>query len=265
MILPLILLTLVSASGLLLYTKKSLSPTLLKALLSLGAGAMLAVSLVHILPEALEETPHAIYAFLGGFLVIYLIEEFLTPHEHDHKHGDHLHEDPHEHHNHVALVAWMAICIHTLFDGFGIRAGMGLSEEVGYMVLFGVMIHQLPVSLSLAAIFRESHIAKNIQILLMVIFAVTAALGYVVSDIFLEHTSHEIAGLAAAFAGGSLLYVATVDLIPIVHNQGKKKILSLLFFLLGTLGVMGIRLFEGDMHVHGEHAGDAIHEVVHED
>ena len=46
----------------------------------------------------------------------------------------------------------MAIFIHTLFDGFAIHAGALLSEETGYAVLFGVALHQIPVSLSLAAI-----------------------------------------------------------------------------------------------------------------
>ncbi len=100
---------------------------MLNLLIGLGAGSMLAVSLVHILPEALEETELAVYAFIAGFLLIYLIEEILTPHAHDHGHGDHTHEDPHEHYDHVALVSWIAIFIHTLFDGLGIRAGFGIS------------------------------------------------------------------------------------------------------------------------------------------
>ena len=89
---------------------------MLNLLIGLGAGSMLAVSLVHILPEALERTPLAIYAFMAGFLLIYIIEEVLTPHSHDHAHEDHAHEDPHEHYDHVALVSWIAIFIHTLFD-----------------------------------------------------------------------------------------------------------------------------------------------------
>ncbi len=113
---PLIILTLISATGLLLYTRKNIPSTLLSLLIALGAGSMLAVSLVHILPEALEETDLAVYAFIGGFLLIYLIEEMLTPHHHDHGHGDHSHEDPHEHYDHVALVSFIAIFIHTLFD-----------------------------------------------------------------------------------------------------------------------------------------------------
>lgn len=124
MFFPLLILTLISASGLILYTRKSIPSRALNLLIALGAGSMLAVALVHILPESLEQTEYAIYAFIAGFLVIYLIEEFITPHSHYHAHGDHHHEDPHEHFDHVALVSFVAIFIHTLFDGLGIRAGI---------------------------------------------------------------------------------------------------------------------------------------------
>ncbi len=116
MFLPLLILTLISATGLVLYFFRKINTTILNLLIGLGAGSMLSVSLVHILPESLEQTEWAIYAFIGGFLLIYLIEEILTPHNHDHSHGDHHHEDPHEHYNHVALVSFIAIFIHTLFD-----------------------------------------------------------------------------------------------------------------------------------------------------
>lgn len=116
MFFPLFLLTLISLSGLLLYMQKSIPSRVLSLLIALGAGSMLAVSIVHILPEALEETSFAIYAFIAGFLVIYLLEEILTPHSHDHAHGDHAHEDPHEHYDHVAVVSFIAIFAHTLFD-----------------------------------------------------------------------------------------------------------------------------------------------------
>jgi zinc transporter ZupT len=109
--------------------------SILSLLIALGAGSMLSVSVVHILPEALEETSLGIYTFIAGFLLIYIIEEMLTPHVHDHGHDDHTHEDPHEHYDHVALVTWIAVSIHTLFDGLGIRAGFGISSEIGYAVL----------------------------------------------------------------------------------------------------------------------------------
>lgn len=114
---PLIILFFISATGIILYFFKKINQTVLNLLVALGAGSMLAVSLVHILTESLELSKWSIYAFMGGFLIIYLVEELLTKHNHDHEHGDHTHEDPHEHFNHVALVTGIAIFIHTLFDG----------------------------------------------------------------------------------------------------------------------------------------------------
>lgn len=184
MFLPLFLLTLISASGLLLFVFRQINRTILNLLIGLGAGSMLAVSLVHIFPEALEQTQYAVYAFMAGFLIIYLIEEVLTSHAHDHGH-----EDPHEHHNHVALVSFIAIFVHTLFDGLGIRAGFGISPEIGYTILAGVAIHQIPVSLSLAAIFRESKFGKNIQIIFLMLFALAAPIGFGISDLILSNTS----------------------------------------------------------------------------
>ena len=113
---------LVSSVGILLYLFRSVNQKIPHLLIALGAGTMFSVALVHILPESLEQNPYAIYAFVAGFLMIYLLEELLTTHSHDHVHHDHTHEDPHEHFNHVVLVSWIAIFIHTLFDGLGIRA-----------------------------------------------------------------------------------------------------------------------------------------------
>ena len=209
---------------------------------------MLAVSLVHIFPESLEQTEYAVYAFLLGFLSIYLIEEFLTPHAHDHGHGDHTHEDPHEHYDHVAIVSFIAIFIHTLLDGLAIRASFGISETLGYTTLVGVAIHQIPVSLSLAAIFRESKFRNNIQIIFVALFALAAPIGFILSDIILNNVSGIFTGIITAFAGGSLLYVATADLLPVIHSQTNKKYLTVSIFIIGAIAMSSMRLLEWEHH-----------------
>ncbi len=244
MLIPLLILTIISASGLLLYVFKRVNQTILNLLIWLGAGSMLSVSLVHIFPEALEQTEYSAYAFMVGFLIIYLIEEILTPHAHDHGHGDHTHEDPHEHYDHVAMISFIAIFIHTIFDGLGIRTWFWVSDEIGYIVLMGVALHQIPVSLSLAAIFRESKFQKKIQIPLLCFFALAAPIGFILSDFILTNISEIFNGLAMAFAGGSLLYVAAADLLPVIHSQTKKKYLTVSFFILGAIGVSAIKFFE---------------------
>jgi zinc transporter ZupT len=261
MFLPLLILTLISAAGLILYFFRKINTTILNLLIGLGAGSMLSVSLVHILPESLEQTEWAIYAFIAWFLLIYLIEEILTPHNHDHSHGDHHHEDPHEHYDHVALVSFIAIFIHTLFDWIGIRAGFGMSENFGYIILLWVWIHQIPVSLGLAALMRESKFQKSIQIIFLSLFALAAPIGFFISDMLLSGSSILFTGLATAFAGGSLLYVATADLLPVIHSQTKKKYATVALFIIGCILMTGVKLFEWDHHHGWEHIES--HEEVH--
>lgn len=251
MLFPLLILTLISAAGLLLFVFKKVNTIILNLLIALGAGSMLAVSLVHILPESLEQTESAIYAFVGGFILIYIIEELLTPHHHDHAHGDHSHEDPHEHYDHVAVISFIAIFAHTLLDGLGIRASMWLSQVAWYAVLFGVAVHQIPVSLSLAAIFRESKFKKSVQIIFLIVFAFAAPIGYLLSDIVLSNVDEYITGLAAAFAGGSLLYIATTDLLPMIHAQTQKKYLTIPVFITGVI-IMSL-LASHHHHENSEH------------
>lgn len=244
MFFPIFVLAIISAAGLLLFFFETINRTILGLLIGLGAGSMLSVSLVHIFPEALEQTPLAVYAFILGFLMIYLIEEILTPHAHDHGHGDHTHEDPHEHYDHVALVSFIAIFVHTLLDGLGIRAGFGISPEIGYTILAGIAIHQIPVSLSLAAIFRESKFERHIQILFISLFALAAPIGYILSDIILSNVSIVSTGLTTAWAGGSLLYVATADLLPVIHSQTRYKYATVALFVIGAIGMSAVKWFE---------------------
>lgn len=244
MFFPLLILAIISASGLLLFFFKKINSSILNQFIAIWAGSMLAISLVHIFPEAIEKTSYAAYAFIVGFLVIYLIEEILTPHAHDHGHGDHIHEDPHEHHDHIAIVSFIAIFIHTLFDGLGIRAGFNISAQIWYTILVGIAIHQIPVSLSLAAIFRESKFNKKIQILYIVFFAFAAPIGYMISSIILSNASDVFTGIITAFAGGSLLYVATADLLPIIHSQTNRKYITVLFFIIGAIGMSTVKFFE---------------------
>ncbi len=241
---PILALFLISATGVLLYFFRKIPQSILNLLIALGAGSMLAVSLVHILTESLEQSSFAIYAFMAGFLMIYIVEEVLTPHSHDHAHDDHSHEDPHEHYDHVALVTWVAIFIHTLFDGLGIRAGFGISNILGYSVLAGVAIHQIPVSLSLAAIFQESKFKRPTQIGFLILFALAAPLGFYISDLLLSELDVVFTALATAFAGGSLLYVATADLLPVIHAQSKRKYLTVGLFIVGVIGMTAVKWWE---------------------
>jgi zinc transporter ZupT len=107
-----------------------------------------------------------------------------------------------------------------------------------------VAIHQIPVSLSLAAIFRESKFRKHTQVIFLSLFALAAAIGFMVSDLVLSNVSPLFTGLATAFAGGSLLYVATADLLPVIHSQTRQKYMTVALFIIGCVGMTLVKWFE---------------------
>jgi zinc transporter ZupT len=245
--LPIIIgLFLISSIGIVLYFFNNINQKILHLLIALGAGTMFSVSLVHILPEMLEMTSASIYAFVAGFLLIYLLEEILTPHSHDHNHHEHTHEDPHEHFGHIVIVAWIAICLHTLLDGMSIRAGFALGETLGFTILAGVAIHQIPVSFSIASMLRGSTLSRHQQLFMMTLFGIAASAGFIVTGALIDHISPTMITLSSALAGGSLLYVSNVELLPMIHAQSTKKmkLITVTLFVVGVVGMSLIKWFE---------------------
>jgi zinc transporter ZupT len=236
----------ISSVGTVLYFFKHINRQMLHLLISLWAGTMFGVALIHILPESLEQSPNAIYAFVLGFLLIYLLEEILTTHTHDHTHHDHTHEDPHEHHNHIVLVSWIAIFVHTLLDGLGIRAWFTISTTLGMSIFASIAIHQIPVSLSIGSMLRTSHLHRKTQLILVLLFGIAAPLWYIISDVFIRHISTNSIGLATALAGGSLLYVSNVELLPMIHAQSSKKMkfITVGLFVIWVVAMGIVALFE---------------------
>jgi zinc transporter ZupT len=91
---------------------------------------------------------------------------------------------------------------------------------------------------------RESNFKKGTQLMFLSLFALAAPIGFFLSDMILSSSSVIFTGIATAFAGGSLLYVATADLLPVIHSQTKKKYATVALFILGCILMTGVKLFE---------------------
>lgn len=239
-------LVLVSLSGLFVYIGSVGRTKWLDSLVSLGAGSMLTLALVHILPEALEADGRSIFAFMVGFAAMYVLEELLTPSHTHHKHCEDGHHDEEErsHVHHVSLVAFLAISAHTILDGIGIGAGFATDPKLGILILIGVSLHQIPVSLSLGALLRQSDFSTSKQVLALLAFALAAPLGIGLSKPLIASSTYALAPLLTALAGGSLLYVATADLLPLVHRKQENRWLIVPAFLIGIVCMVLIKGLE---------------------
>jgi zinc transporter ZupT len=115
----------------------------LKYVLALGAGFMLAVSFVDVLPEVVElwlkkdgfgferKFDFPMILLLGGYLLTQFFEHTVAPHFHlgEEVQADHLIS------TRSAYTAIGGLLIHTFFDGVSISAAAQVDYKVGILVL----------------------------------------------------------------------------------------------------------------------------------
>lgn len=236
MLISILILFIISLSGLIITHTSRVEKRYLENIISLWAWAMIAISIVHILPESIILNQSNIYYFIVGFILIYFVENFFMVHsciEHD----CHYHE--------VSIISWIALFVHTLFDWIWIWAWYLKDNYLGFIILFWVAIHQIPVSISIWWLLKHSKFTKKVQSVLMIIFALSAPIWFLFSYYLLSwFNNSNIISIFLALSGWSLLYIWASDLLPTVHSNSKNRGFIILFFLIGIISVSTIKIFE---------------------
>jgi zinc transporter ZupT len=211
---------------------------MLKYLVALGAGFMLAAIFIEIVPETFalwsagsgsntaEGIVGATTLLLAGYLLIQLFEHTVAPHFH-------FGAETHPEHLMKASAAYTAIgglTIHTFFDGVSIASAFLVNFRVGFLVFIAIMLHKLPEGFTVASIMLASgRSAKKAAAAALAIGAATFA-GVVGVALMSERFEGAVA-YALPFSAGVTLYVAASDLIPEVNrSEEKNPIVSIVVF-----------------------------------
>jgi zinc and cadmium transporter len=208
-------------------------------ILGFAAGVMFGAATLHMLPEAVRAGGYQIFPYtVLGFLAILLLERFVPDHhEHDghhHAHGEH--PEP------LGLPTFLALSLHTLTDGLAL--GVALEEGVrGVGVLFALVFHQIPASVSLVSILLAEGYGRARTVAMTVVFALMVPLGGLLYLALREHTDvHALAPRALAFSAGTFLHVALADLLPQVHRKAELRRPASVALLLGLAAMWALRL-----------------------
>ena len=212
---------------------------LLKYILALGAGFMLAVIFIDILPETIElwQTPEyagksseTLYIPMALVLVGYLITQFfehtIAPHFHlgEEMHSDHLISTS------SAYTAIGGLLIHTFFDGVSIAAAAQVDYRVGIVVFLAVFLHKFPEGFTIASMVLAAGKGLREVVLATSIVGLTTLLGVLVFYFIGANIGFTVS-YALPIACGVTIYVAASDLIPEVnHHGGKRPLVSMSVF-----------------------------------
>ncbi|MEZ5345107.1 MAG: ZIP family metal transporter [Pyrinomonadaceae bacterium] len=224
---------------------------LLKYLLALGAGFMLAVTFIEIIPKTIDiwlTTPNLegggdkfyipMILILGGYLLTQFFEHTIAPHMHlgEEIHADHLISTK------TAYAAIGGLLIHTFFDGVSISAAAQVDANVGILMFVAVFLHKFPEGFTIASMILATGKGFKEVLIATSLVGFTTLLG-VLGFYFIGINIESSVAYALPVAAGVTLYVAASDLIPEVnHHGGKNPLVSfsvfagvLLFFAMHLL------------------------------
>ena len=220
-------------------------------MLSMAAGALLATSFLHLLPEAFESEAgaHALFlTLLLGLVFFFLLDKAeLWHHGHEHHHGhahsDHGHSHGHGHdhghdpvpseaqsHSHSAVTRsidalprgqWAVLAgdsVHCFGDGILIASAFIADTRLGVIAALAVMAHEVPHHMGDLAVLRQGSSSRQAAIVkVSMAGAITAfggAVGYVLVDALRDWLPYFL-----VVASSSFIYVALADLIPQLQKR----------------------------------------------
>jgi len=227
----------------------------LQIAVSLVAGLMLGIALLHFLPDAAEQlgsVDRTAGWVTAGFLVMFFVQRFFHFHHHDSTEGDpedchHEHEEPEEHeHEHAHSLAeksarqlsWvgtaLGLTLHSLLDGLALAAAVaagaaGHARIAGLGVALVVILHKPFDAMTISTLMTISGSSKFSRHLLNGLFALVspigAALFYLGAAEFSGGDS-AVLGCALAFCAGTFLCIAGSDLLPELqfHSHDRFKL-----------------------------------------
>ncbi len=195
--------------------------------LSLAAGVMLAAAVVGLVLPSLEYGGKfsillTVAGIFAGALCLNLIDK-LVPHLHKMTGVDQeLHPDKTAQVNKVLLFV-IAIAIHNLPEGIAAGVSFGTGDNMQALtVAGGIALQNIPEGMVIIAPMIASGMSRSRTFIIAAMTGVVEIIGTFIGY-FAVSISTAILPFALAFAGGTMLYVISDEMIPETHAHGNER------------------------------------------
>ena len=204
---------------------KKISHRFTDIILSFAAGVMLSAAVLGLVVPSIEYGGKygiviTVIGIFAGALCLNVVDKFV-PHLHKLSGGGETAEDRQR--LSKVLLFVMAIAIHNLPEGIAAGVGFG-SDNMGHALVIagGIALQNIPEGMVIIGPMLASGISAGKT------FLIASATGFVeVVGTLIGYFAVSLAGVilpfALAFAGGTMLYVVSADMIPETHAHGAHK------------------------------------------
>jgi zinc and cadmium transporter len=193
--------------------------------IAFGAGFMIAVALLGVMPEVFRGGADAGIYVLLGYLGVHVAQHVLTPHFH---YG----EETHRVSAVTGLTALIGLSLHSFFDGVAIASGFLVSGRLGLLLFLAVIVHKLPEGVTIASMMLAGGQSRARAVASAVGLGVATLLGVVLTESLTPLARHGL-----ALSAGVTLYVAASNLVP-EFQQRRRGLPAVAFF--GGVATFGL-------------------------
>ena len=206
---------------------KNISHKFSDIVLSFAAGVMLAAAVIGLILPSLEyggSFPLVVTVagvFCGAFCVN--IIDKIVPHLHKLTgvEGE-SHPEKQEQLNKVLLFV-IAIAIHNLPEGIAAGVGFGTGNTADAITIAGgIALQNIPEGMVIIAPMLAAGISRSRTFFIAIITGIVEVVGTLIGY-FAVSISGAVLPFALAFAGGTMLYVISDEMIPETHAHGSER------------------------------------------
>ncbi|MBQ8424869.1 MAG: ZIP family metal transporter [Clostridia bacterium] len=207
---------------------KKISHTFSDIVIAFAAGVMLCAAVVGLILPSVTEYGQGDFAILitilgvfSGAFCLNLIDK-LVPHLH--KIVGVENEEPHHNKNlSKVLLFVLAIGIHNFPEGIAAGVGFGSGDTTHALIIAGgIALQNIPEGLVIINPMLSAGISPKKTFLLAMITGLVEVVGTLIGYFAVKLASF-ILPFALAFAGGTMLYVISDEMIPETHAHGHQR------------------------------------------
>lgn len=197
-------------------------------MVSLSVGVLLAVALLHLLPEAFEAGVSAstLFGWMLASIIGYFVLEKIALLRHSHHHEGDGHHHHHGSDKRVAgrggVLILVGSSLHSLVDGILIAAAFLVDTTLGILAACSIILHEVPHKLSDFVVLTNAGLTRQRTFVLILFSSLCSAFGGVIGYFILEHALL-VLPYVLVIAATSFLYISIADLIPQMHARGSLK------------------------------------------
>ncbi len=204
---------------------KKISHKFSDIVLSFAAGVMLAAAVLGLVLPSIEHGGKyglliTVIGIFTGAVCLNLIDK-LVPHLHKFVGVE---QETHKNANlNKVLLFVMAIAIHNLPEGIAAGVGFGTENTTqALLIAGGIALQNIPEGIVIIAPMLAAGVSTGKTFMCAIITGLVEVLGTLIGY-FAVTLAEAILPFALAFAGGTMLYVISDEMIPETHSHGSER------------------------------------------